>query len=84
MWRHVGLLQTDVSEEIVDSIFKVVKIKPARKSVRQLFFFARDMSSTLKMESTCPSETSVYNRPTRGHIPEDGILHNVKLSICLT
>jgi hypothetical protein len=31
--------------------------------------------STLKMEEICSSETSVYRRSTRHHIPEDGILH---------
>jgi hypothetical protein len=30
--------------------------------------------STLKMEAICSSETSVYTRFTRLHIPEDGIL----------
>jgi hypothetical protein len=28
------------------------------------------------MEETCSSETSVYNKPTRSHILEDGILHS--------
>jgi hypothetical protein len=28
------------------------------------------------MEATRFSETSVYNKPTRRHIPEDGILHS--------
>jgi hypothetical protein len=32
-------------------------------------------SSTLKMETRRSSETSVYNKPTWRHIPEDGILH---------
>jgi hypothetical protein len=27
------------------------------------------------MDATCSSETSVYNKSTRRHIPEDGILH---------
>jgi hypothetical protein len=31
--------------------------------------------STLKMEAIRSSETSVYTRSTRRHIPEDGILH---------
>jgi hypothetical protein len=30
--------------------------------------------STLKMEATRSSEMLDYNKPTRGHIPEDGIL----------
>jgi hypothetical protein len=37
-------------------------------------FLARVISPILKMESTHSSETSVYNKPKRGHIPEDGIL----------
>jgi hypothetical protein len=32
------------------------------------------MISTLKMEATRSSEKSVLARPTRRHIPEDGIL----------
>jgi hypothetical protein len=34
------------------------------------------ISSTLRMEATSLSETSVYIKPTRRHIPEDGILHS--------
>jgi hypothetical protein len=33
--------------------------------------------STLKMEAIRSSETSVYTRSTRRHIPEDGILHYI-------
>jgi hypothetical protein len=36
MWRRVDLLQTDVSEERVASIFRVEEITPVRKSVRRL------------------------------------------------
>jgi hypothetical protein len=36
---------------------------------------ARVISSTLKMGATRSFETSVYNKPTRRHIPEYGILH---------
>jgi hypothetical protein len=32
------------------------------------------------MEATCSSETSVYNKPTRRHMPEDGILHGTNSS----
>jgi hypothetical protein len=32
--------------------------------------------STLKVEATRSSETSVHTRSTRRHIPEDGILHS--------
>jgi hypothetical protein len=36
MWRRVGLLYTDVSEERVASIFRVEDIMRAKKSVRRL------------------------------------------------
>jgi hypothetical protein len=39
-----------------------------------ILFLSRVISSTLKMEVTRSSETSVYNKPTWRHIPEDGIL----------
>jgi hypothetical protein len=38
-------------------------------------FLAHVISSTLKMEVTRSSETSVYNKRTWRHIPEDDILH---------
>jgi hypothetical protein len=38
-------------------------------------FLARVISSTIKLEVTRSSEMSVYIKPTRRHIPEDGILH---------
>jgi hypothetical protein len=38
-------------------------------------FLTRILSSTLKMEATCSSETSLYNKSTRLHISEDGIFH---------
>jgi hypothetical protein len=40
-------------------------------------WFAEPISSTLKMEAICSSETSVETqRTTRRHIPEDYTLHN--------
>jgi hypothetical protein len=36
------------------------------------------IDSTLKMEETRFCETSALTRPTRRHIPEDGILHRLK------
>jgi hypothetical protein len=47
-----------------------------RVNNRLTLFLVRVISSTLKMEATLSSETSVYNKPTRRHIPEDGILHS--------
>jgi hypothetical protein len=79
MWRRVGIVQTYISEERVASIFRARETTQAKKSVRRLLtdiFFARVISSTLKMEATRSSETSVYNIPTGRHIPEDGILHS--------
>jgi hypothetical protein len=42
-------------------------------SCRLTLYLARVTSSTLKMEATCSSETSVSNESTRHHGPEDGI-----------
>jgi hypothetical protein len=40
-------------------------------------WFAEPISSTVKMEAICSSETSVETqRTTRRHIPEDDTLHN--------
>jgi hypothetical protein len=41
---------------------------------RLTLFLARVYYSTLKMEATRSSETSVFTRPTRRHIQEDGLL----------
>jgi hypothetical protein len=44
------------------------------RSNRQTLSFARTIPSTLKMEATRSSETSVHNKPTRRHIPKDDII----------
>jgi hypothetical protein len=62
MWRRVGLLQAYVSEERVTNRLKS--------------FLLRAISSTLKMEATHSSETSVYNKPSRRHIQGDVTLKN--------
>jgi hypothetical protein len=69
MWRRVGILLTNVSEEHIASIFRVEEI--------QLQLVHRSwISSTLKMEAIRSSETSVNKIPTWRHIPENGILHS--------
>jgi hypothetical protein len=45
-------------------------------SNRLTLFLVRVISLILKMDATSSSETSVYNKPTRRHIREDGILHS--------
>jgi hypothetical protein len=65
MWRRIGVVRADVSEEHVASIFNGIN------NVLSLLF-----SSALNMEGACSYETSVLTRPTRRHIPEEGILHN--------
>jgi hypothetical protein len=46
-----------------------------------LLFFSEHISSALKMEDICPSESSVgTRRTTRRHIPEDDTLHLVCVS----
>jgi hypothetical protein len=50
-------------------------VKALLPAFRPISFFT--YSSTLKMQATCSSETSVYcQRTTRRHIPEDRNLHN--------
>jgi hypothetical protein len=41
---------------------------------RLILLLTHVISCTLKMETTCSSEATVYNKPTRPHIPETGIL----------
>jgi hypothetical protein len=65
MWVYYKL----PSEDRVASIFRV-------EATGLTLFLARVISSTLKMEATRSSAISVYNKPTRRHIPENGILHS--------
>jgi hypothetical protein len=74
-WRCVDLALTDVSEERIASIFRVVKV--AQPLVHAGSPLAD--SSTLKMEEIRLSETSVNARSTQGHIPEDDILQEKSL-----
>jgi hypothetical protein len=66
MWHRIGLVGADVSEERVSSIFRVEKQRAKNSSSLFFvcgFFYPEDGSNTF------------LTRPTRRHIPEDGILH---------
>jgi hypothetical protein len=54
------------------------RLKPASKLLATCFLvFAELISSTLKMEAVCSSETLVETqRTTSRHIPDDNTLHN--------
>jgi hypothetical protein len=53
-------------------LFSSLSLPPA-----YLLFLAEIISSTLKMEAICSSETSVATQQTtRPHIPEDDTLYN--------
>jgi hypothetical protein len=63
MWRCIGILLADVSEERTASIFRVEAI--------------HERWSSLKLSAHASSsfmETSANKIPTRRHTPEDGIL----------
>jgi hypothetical protein len=61
-------VSTDVSEEHIASVFRILIAT---------CLLAERISSALKMEAICSSETSVdTQRTTRRYIPEDGTLHN--------
>jgi hypothetical protein len=70
---------TDVSEVFVTPIFRLERIRELlitlAVSSELVNFIRRSLiHSTMKMEATRSSERSVLTRPTRDHIPKDGIL----------
>jgi hypothetical protein len=85
IWRRVGIIRTDVSEERVASIFRV---EENRERIKVLAIFSNyggvchqtvnnfrsRILPTLKMGATLSSETFILTAPTRCHIPEDGIV----------
>jgi hypothetical protein len=77
----VDLVRTDVSEELVSSIFREEKTRKKEKSVsKRLTLFSLAYFSILKMEATRSSETLVLTRYTRRHIPEDSISHSTTVN----
>jgi hypothetical protein len=70
-------VSTDDSEEHIASIFGVEELISERTSKyaggkQNLLLLAEIISSTLKMEAICSSETSVdTQQTTQRHIPED-------------
>jgi hypothetical protein len=80
MWRRVGLVRTDVSEERIASIFRIEGIRENASSIKQLAAAngppSSPILSILKMEATCSSETSALTIPTLHHVPDEDNLHN--------
>jgi hypothetical protein len=86
MSRHVVVVRTDVSEEVIACIINVTRISELETtlavkhcSVRHLLVIANVVSRslilfTLMIVAIRSSETSVLTRVTRSHILEDGIL----------
>jgi hypothetical protein len=86
MLRHVALVRTDVSEELIASFIRVTRIgelgtTPSHlvflRSMRRLLVTASAVPSspilvTLTMEALSSSET----RATQHNIPEDAVLHS--------
>jgi hypothetical protein len=66
MWRRVGILLIDVSEERIASIFRV-------EEIHELPAHAGSSLVDL-LPWRWKIETSINKIPTRRHIPEDGIL----------
>jgi hypothetical protein len=71
MWLREDHVRTDVSEERVISFFTVERISEQETTIAVTRY-----PSTLKMEATHSTETSVITSPTRRNFPEYGILHS--------
>jgi hypothetical protein len=83
MLRHVALVRTDFSEEIIFPIINVTGVSELvfLDGVPRLLVFVNLVPSSLifislMMEAIRSSETSVLTRVTRRHTPEDGFHHH--------
>jgi hypothetical protein len=78
--KQVGIVRslTLATEFVVSYAARFYQRKQTIISPQPLvtFSLARVIISILKMEATLFSETSVYDKPTRRHISEDGILQH--------
>jgi hypothetical protein len=68
MLRRVALVRTDVSEERIAFIIRVLVTANVSRS---------SILITLRMETILSSETPVFTRATRCNIPQDGILNQL-------
>jgi hypothetical protein len=78
IWHRVVLVRTDVSEGRAASIFNVETICEGGTTLtvgKQSAVSLSQILSTLTMEGKFFPETSALRRPTRRHIPEDGIVY---------
>jgi hypothetical protein len=87
--RRVALVKTDVSEEHIESIIRVIGIGELGTTAVTADVPTLPILVTLLMEEIRSSEKSVLKRATLRNIPEDGILHshcreNLKSYIALT
>jgi hypothetical protein len=81
--RHFHLQDTARSSDTFVCSYQTKRTDMwTRQSVssRLKVFLASAISSTLKMRATLSSETSVYNKPTRCHIPKDAFFSSPSLS----
>jgi hypothetical protein len=83
------LLSTDVSEEAIASISRVIRISNLRLLATANIVSGTLILITLMMGAISSSLTSLLTRATRRHIPDDGNLHvylleNLKSYVALT
>jgi hypothetical protein len=72
MWRRVSLINTDVSEERIDSIISTERISELGTTLAVTSNWRMQM-----MEAIGSFETSGLRTATRRHIPEDSIFLTV-------